>query len=336
MGWRDLLEQEGSTQVLPWYGCPRVHSAQRTWTISGSQPREHGWYLFNTPGVRNTTLSSDIPVDIDVAWGAGQTNLVGYLVGDRFIADQARVDPDPAKLIDQTVPVFCVERGLARFARATVVRDREGRHVYLTQEFPSGQEDEVLKAYQDRLADLAHVQGVTPALDLAFRWITYQRILADERQKELERLRAEEEKRQAAEQRVQQAMRDAGTAVGRRVLAARDFQTAAREALRVSGAELLDVRDSYRRGEVIVQYRFQQRRLECVVDRATLRIVDSGICLTDHDGTKGDTWFNLESLPGVVGEALRLGKLVVYRHVDGDAEEDRAQWPYDAVEDDDD
>jgi hypothetical protein len=33
---------------------------------------------------------------------------------------------------------------------------------------------------------------------------------------------------------------------------------------------------------------------------------------------KGDTRFTLESLPTVVGEAIRTGKLVVYRHVDGD------------------
>jgi hypothetical protein len=51
--------------------------------------------------------------------------------------------------------------------------------------------------------------------------------------------------------------------------------------------------------------------------------VDSGICLVDHGtGERGDTRFTLESLPGVVGEAMDLGRLVVFRHVDGEPEED--------------
>jgi hypothetical protein len=49
-----------------------------------------------------------------------------------------------------------------------------------------------------------------------------------------------------------------------------------------------------------------------------MHIVDAGICLDDHRGTKGDTRFTLESLPAVVGEAIRGGKLVVWRHVAGD------------------
>jgi len=131
-------------------------------------------------------------------------------------------------------------------------------------------------------------------------------------------------------------MKDAGTAVGRRVLAARDFETAAREALKISGAELLDTRPSHNKAEMVVQYRFRERRLECVVDKATMRVLDAGVCLTDHGtGVKGDRLFTLESLPGVIGEAMNLNKLVVWRHLDGD-EEPRARWPYDPPEEDDD
>ena len=47
-----------------------------------------------------------------------------------------------------------------------------------------------------------------------------------------------------------------------------------------------------------------------------MRIIDSGICLQDHNtGEKGDTYFTLESLPAVIRQADREGKLVVYRHV---------------------
>ena len=58
------------------------------------------------------------------------------------------------------------------------------------------------------------------------------------------------------------------------------------------------------------------RRFECTCDARTLRIVDAGICLVDHrSGQKGDQYFTLESLPGVIQQAEREGKLVVFRRV---------------------
>lgn len=316
MSWEDLLD-EGSERVLPWYGFGRIHDAKRSWRLTGPRPPEHGWYRFETGGGRNATVASRELHEPDLSWADNQPQLRGYLVGDHFIPDNV------ASTSRKLIPTYCVEFGLERFARVTVVRDREGNLVYISQEFPSGPEEEVRRAYQDRLDNLDHIANVTPALDLAFRWITRRREEQEERRRELERIRAEELARQEAQARLEKAMRDAGTAAGRRTLAQQDFDTAAREALRVSGAELLDTRDSYERGEKVVQYRFRERRLECVVEARTLQVVDSGICLTDHrTGEKGDTYFTLESLPGVVGEAMDLGKLVVYRHVDGDWEDD--------------
>ena len=322
MSWRDLLD-EGHLRTLPWIGYTTVHDAERSWSVRVPFPPEHGWYQFRTGGGRWANPVDRTLVDPDPSYFVNQTPLHGYVVGDRFIQDGARVDPDPDKLIDQTQPVYCVETGLDRFARAMVVLDRAQHLIFWQQVFPLGPETEALHAYQDRKPDLHDIVGVTPALDLAFRWVSHQRDLMDRRRAELARIRAEEEKRRAEEERIQQAMKDAGTAVGRRVLAARDFETAAKEALKVSGATLLDTRTSRNRNEMVVQYRFRERRFECVVDKLTLRVVDSGICLTAHDtGEKGDTRFNLESLPGVVGEAMNLGKLVVYRHVGEDYEDD--------------
>lgn len=320
MNWRNLLDNP-TEQVLPWFGFKRVHNAERSWTLFGVQPPEHGWFKFTMTGGRETRITSPVPQPLNPTWGNGQKQLKGYLVGDRFVPDTARVDPDPTKLIQQTTPVFCVEPGLTRFARAVVVVDREQHLVYLSQEFPAGPEESVIQAYQDRAHSISGIPNVTPALDLAFRWLTYERTQREKRAEELRRLRAEEEKKRAEEERLQQLMKDAGTAVGRRALATKDFETAAREALRVSGAELLDARQSYNRGEMVVQYRFQHRRLECVVEKNTLRVIDAGVCLQDHEtGEKGDTFFTLESLPGVIGEAMKLGKLVVWRH--GDDEDD--------------
>jgi hypothetical protein len=74
---------------------------------------------------------------------------------------------------------------------------------------------------------------------------------------------------------------------------------------------------------MIVRFRFDNRRFECTCDEKTLRIIDSGICLTAHEddrefegGTRGDDFFVLESLPGVIKEAIEDHKLVVYRHAD--------------------
>lgn len=316
MGWQDLLSSPDDKRTLPWTGGRQVHDRDRTWTIEGKLPDEHGWNVFRISGGRKAELEG--PADPDPDFENGHKLAKGYLVGDRLIPDGARVDPDPARLVDQTFPVFLVEPGLERFARAVAARTRGGL-VYVRQEFPQGPEAAVQVAYQDRRGSVAHVAGVTPALDLAFRWVSGQRLAAEEREREMARIRAEEERKRAAEERLRQAMRDAGTGAGRRTLAQRDFSAAAKAALALTGAELLDARPSYNRREMVVQYRFRNRRLECVVDKDTMRVVDSGICLTDHHtGVKGDTRFTLESLPTVIGEAMRTGKLVVYRHVDGD------------------
>ncbi len=312
LSWSELLEDD-TERVLPWLGGRQVHAHDRTWTIAGPLPPEHGWYRFDAGGGRKATLLG--PAEADFLYEEGHPLVTGYVVGDRLIPDEARVEPDPTRLVGQTVPVFLVEPGLDRFARAVTARDRAGRHVYLRQEWPEGPEDAVLAAWQDRKESVDDIPEVRPALDLAFRWLSYQRDVAEGR------IRAAEERRQAEEEAARLAEIEratGGTAVTRREIARRDFEAAARAALRISGAELLDARDSYTRGNKVVQYRFRDRRFECEVDGRTLQVIDAGVCLDDHMGTKGDTFFTLESLPGVIGEAMNLGVLVVWRHVPDD------------------
>lgn len=319
MGWKDLLAS-GGNRVLPWLGGRQVHSLDRTWNIKGKLPKEYGWYTFDTAGTRDCRLIGES--DRDPAYEDGHKVLRGFLVGDRFIPNDARVDPDPAKLIDQTEEVWCVDLGLDRFQRAAVIRDREGHLIFMRLEFPEGPELDVLEAYQDRAGSVIDIAGVTPALDLAFRWISYQRAVAEARAAELERMRAAEEAQLAEQERVRRLMEQTGTAIGRRALAVHDFPAAARAALQVTGAELLDVIPTHVPNEVRVQYRYRHRRLECVVNKRTLGIIDAGVCLTDHaTGIKGDTLFTLESLPGTVGEAMDLHKLVVWRHAPGDQDQ---------------
>ena len=333
MGWQDLLAVEDTTLVLPWKGGRRVHSHNRTWNITGRTPREHGWYTFKVGGGRDCTLVG--PADRAESYAEGHRLMRGFLVGDRLIPDAARVDPDPTKLIEQTEAVFCVDLGLDRFQKAAVIRDREGALIFLRLEWPEGPEADVLAAYQDRKDSVLNIKGVTPALDLAFRWVSFQRTAAEAHAIEMERRQKEEEAKLAAAERIKTLLKATGTAEGRRALAAQDFNAAAKAALRVSGAELLDVIATHKANEVRVQYRFRERRLECVVNKVTLGVIDAGVCLDDHRGTKGDTWFTLESLPGVIGEAMDRNKLVVWRHVEGDiGGRGNARDDYDDYDDD--
>ena len=328
MGWQDLLNS-GGEHILPWMGGRQVHSADRTWLIKGRLPKEHGWYTFDVSGGRQARLKGE--AEIDPTYEDGHRTCKGILVGDRIILDDARVDPDPDKLIEQTEPVYCVERGLDRFTRCTAVRDREDRLIYMQMEFPEGSEAEVLAAYQDRKDSVDGIQGVTPPLDLAFRWISYQRAAHEAHLAELARLQAEEEAKMAEEERVRRLMKQVGTAEGRRALAIQDFDGAAKVALAVGGAEFLDSQDGYNKGEKIVQYRFRNRRLECVCNAKTLRIIDAGVCLDNHrgnDDSKSDTLFSLETLPTVIDEVMDMGRLVVWRNVAGDPgyDYDEERW----------
>ena len=328
MSWQDLLSG-AETRVLPWTGGRLVYWRDRTWNIRGRIPREYGWYKFETSGGRGASLLE--PADLDPGYEEGHSILRGYLTGDHLIPDGVRVVVDPTKLIEQTVPVFCVEPGLDRFSRAVVVRLTNGDHVYLRQEFPQGPETDVTVAYEDRKDSVDHVPGVTPALDLAFRFASLQRHLEEEYEREVARQLEEERKKAEAEARLQEAMKNIGTGAGRRVLAAQDFKAAARAALALSGAELLDTFPEGRGGDrMVVRYRIGNRRLECICDRDTLRIIDAGICLENHvTHVKGDTRYTLESLPLVVMEALRENKLVVWRHAPGDIAHDNYEEDWD-------
>ena len=310
--WEGLLSSDNE-QVLPWTGSNYISDRDRSWKLVGNFPREYGWYRFKTSGGRTATLLG--PADPDPDFGEGRTVIKGFLTGDRFIPDNAKVVPDPHQLVKQTRKIYLVEPGLDWFARATAVEISEGlgHLVYLQQEFPEGPDLEAVEAFQDRLTNLNHIKGVTPALDLAFHWLSYWRSEQERMEQERARILEEERQRRAAEDKLREAMKDAGTGAGRRALARVDFNAAARAALAVSGAEFLDARPAPDPGEMIVRYRFRHERLACVVERYSLRIMDAGVCL-GHGERKGDKKFTLESLPAVVGWAMDLNRLVIWRH----------------------
>jgi hypothetical protein len=319
MTWRDLLQTERETIVFPWVGGKSLRwTDDRVWTIEGRFPREFGWHEFGIQG-RKAKVLRPVPAEP----GSLSRKVRGYLVGDRIVPDDARVDPDPTKITAGSEAVYLIEDGLDRFVRISAGRVFEGGPlIYDGLEMPLGPEEAVLGAFLDQATRLDGIPGVTPALEAAFRMETHQRAEAERRRLEQERKRQEEEERRAKEERRRQLVEQLGDGAGRRAMAQVDFDQAARAALAVGGAEFLDSRQSPNRGERVVRFRLERRRFECTCNERTLQILDAGVCLTAHyddeafeGGTKGDTWFTLESLPGVIREAQGAGRLVVFRHV---------------------
>jgi hypothetical protein len=312
MGWRDLLQKEGETLVSPWLGGRSLRAGARHWPIEGALPQEHGWFKFALEG-RTARVLGPAEAQPDTLGGWVR----GYLVGDRLVRGDARVDPDPRTIASHSERVYLIDPGLDRFVLVAAGRVSEDSPlVFIRQEMPLGPESEVLDAFLDGKPSVLSIKGVQPALDAAFRMEVWQRAEAERRRRELEeRLRLEEEARQRAARR-QELVEKLGDGAGRREMALHDFGAAARAALTVGGAEYLEHRASTNRGEMVVRFRIDGRRYECTCHQRTLQIIESGICLEDHDtGIRGDTWFTLESLPGVIRQADREGKLVVFRRV---------------------
>lgn len=310
MSWRDLLTKGDEKITLPWLGESELRASSRHWAVSGHRPKDHGWFQFKIAG-RSVRFDGKAAAQPDQLVDA----IRGYLVGDRLVADDARCEPDPKRIVEFSEQVHLLEEGLDRFARVRAGRIyKEGPLIYQGPEFPMGPEDEVLQALLDQKTSVGDVKGVSPALDAAFRMELWQRVEAERRRVELERIRKEEEETRLKEERRQALVKKLGDGEGRREMAKVDFPSAARAALQVAGAEFLDAK-SVRRNEWAVKYRLDGARYECICDEK-LGIIDSGICLVDHaTGEKGDTYFTLESLPAVLRQANRERRLVVYRHV---------------------
>ena len=161
---------------------------------------------------------------------------------------------------------------------------------------------------------LSGIAGVTPALHAAFHIEVMQRERAEAARRARAEERRKEEEARALEARRAALTEQIGDAAGRRALALVDYQAAAKAALAVGGARLLDCRKERRAGEWLVRFGLIGRRFACIAD-TQLHIIDAGICLVDHHtGRKDDKLLTLESLPPVITWANELDKLVVFRH----------------------
>lgn len=108
-----------------------------------------------------------------------------------------------------------------------------------------------------------------------------------------------------------------------------DLEARLELSLHKSGARFLSTR---RLGEGLteVTWQYKTHRLLTVVHVESLRVRDAGVCLTSHvNGEKGDDKLTLDSLPGVIEQAIRERKLVITRR-------DGYTWDRDDEENDDD
>ena len=189
MGWRDLLQAEDEHVTLPWVGGRSLRTYSRTWALQGPRPPEQGWHKFRLMGRKARWVEMALPEA-----GVLRNFVEGYLVGDRFIPDHISVlAKDLDKLNKVTEQVHLLDPGLDRFARIRAGRYYEGGPlIFEGLAFPLGPEDAVLEAFLDRVESVSAIPGVTPSLDAAFRWETWQRAEADRRRREEEERRAKE------------------------------------------------------------------------------------------------------------------------------------------------
>jgi len=305
MGWRDLLQkEEPETLVAPWVGGRNLQTHDRHFIIEGKLPKEHGWYEFKYL-VRKAWVKELVDPDTTLLGH----HVTGYLVGDRLVPDDVTVSPNIGELTDKFEQVSLIEPGLDKFVRVKAGRIYEGGDlIFDSQEFPLGPEDEVLNAFLNEKVSIDDIAGVTPALDGAFKIEDWYRVEVRKRREEERKRRELEEKRR----RIREALGDGEI---RREMAKIDFGEAARAALAVGGAEYVDHRKGYGKNDMIVRYRVDGGRYECVCHKETMRIIDAGICLTDHaTGIKNDNLFTLESLPTVIKEGINNRQLVIWRH----------------------
>jgi hypothetical protein len=310
MSWKELLALE-RTVIAPWAGSSILTTKERTWDFK-ARPREHGWYLFTV--FKNEVISFE-KTDPDPTVLC-KPILSGYLVGDRLITDETAkalaAKTTVEDVLDKSTTVHLIDEGLDRFVRVSAAKLFPGLHSHLffvRQEMGSEVDDLVLSSFLSE-SPIDTLKGVPPALEAAFNIEAWRRAEAARRRAEIERKRREEQERIEKEARIQRIMQSSATSVGRRELAKEDFEAAARAALSVAGAALIDYRWQRKNKEAIVRFRLDGRSYECVCFSETLQIIDAGICLSHTDRTT-----TLESLPAIIREGDRIGRLVIFRHV---------------------
>ncbi len=324
MDYRRFLAKD-DLLVLPYLGGPTVDAADRRLKVTPFEPP--GWYRFKVRGRDAEKVEPADPPEL------GHLPAVhGFFFDGRLVSGGARAEL--LFLIPGDEP--------ARFAPITARRWPSGELLFDTSDFESEVESQVREALATDLS-LRAAKGVPAPLRAAYGYALFAQVaarvalpfspaevrphlaaVADEgparaeavlRALEAERVVA---RREMAEMERRRAERLAAAEVAaerearqqRFAQHARDAEDRAARALDAAGARL---EVSRRLGplQLEVIFRFMDQRFICLVDAATLQVIDSGICL-GHPPR--DAWVTLESLPSVIKEAIDDGALVILRY----------------------
>lgn len=308
--YRRFLQREAETMVLPYLGGQYVDAPDRRLRATGATAT--GYWRFEVSGRTATAVEPAGPPDLgDLPTVRGYW-VAGYLVGDRAIAHRLAMGPDTDPL---------------RFAPVIARRWPGGALLFDTEDFETGVEDQVRKVFEQGAGNgsLNAVSGVPAALRAAFGYAVMLRVatalgvpvrpvqlrwhigeLVAMGDVAARRILTSAQARRAAEPDHVEEWRARRTDARLRPASARDrVLDRAEAALYGAGALLRDSR--WLSGDLLeVRYDFMDDRFVSVVDGETLRVIDAGICLAGADER-----LTLESLPGVIAEAVRTFQLEI-------------------------
>ncbi|WP_224367781.1 hypothetical protein [Hyalangium versicolor] len=329
MDYRKFLGKE-EERVLPYLGGAFLHAADRRLRLA-TEPATPGWYRFRIKGREATPVAPVEPEGLE-----SLPSVRGHLVGERLVREGA---------IAEHVH-FLPEEEPARLSPCRARRWHSGELLFDSLDFESEAEEAVRRALEDD-ASLAQLKGVPATLRSAFSYAVLEaqsrrlaipaapaelrphlvsvaelgrpeaeralRALAAERalaEREMVELRRRREIADRARQHVEaQPRREEGRGRNWRTAEA-DAMARAELALEAAGARMRSVR-ALNRENLEVIFTFMDERFISIVNRDTLQVVDSGICL-GHPPS--DNLVTLESLPSVIKEAIDTGRLVILRH----------------------
>jgi hypothetical protein len=319
MDYRKFLGKKESL-VLPYFGGAFVDAPNRRLRAARKESLRPGWWRFEVSGRQATP--SDEPAEPDLDALARLPGVRGHLLGDRLVREGA---------IAEQVHFLPADEPM-RFSPIRARRWPTGPLVFESTEFETEAEEIARRAFEDGKslggeraipATLRAAFGYAIALDVARRRgvevspaeligsvlelseAQEGRALAEGLIERIVRAREEHDRAAAERRRVAEAREAA-----RHVPAHTEAEIEARcdAALRSAGANLVDLR-RLDGGLAEVTYRFMGERFLTIVDRRSLQVIDAGICLAGHDDL-----VTLESLPAVLRQAIREGRLVIARH----------------------
>lgn len=331
---KELLE-------LPYLGGAQLDAPDRRLRIAGEPPARLGWYRFEVSGRTATVKEPCEPGDLSAL-----PKVRGWLRGDRLFRDGGAVEP-VVLLPDEEPPMFSPvstrrwPSGALIFEALEFESEVEGTaREALGDRRPLGEvkgvpaplraayglavlervarDRNVRFAPQEVRLELGPIaDGGVPKAEEVLRALEAERALARREQAELEARRRRamlqhdvEAQREAQREALRQEQADRAVYdLGRRNRPADAPEERAEAALEAAGARMESIRRlGGERLEVV--FRYGGERFISIVERATLQVIDSGICL-GHPPR--DELVTLESLIGVIQEAMDTGRLVILR-----------------------